>query len=161
MSAKMDSRFRGNDGGRGRDFVGENRTAARIGQRRKKNKKPPRNSRVPPRHSRVPPRHSRVPPRHSRESGNPFGAINFGISAPFFVKKQGEFAVLFLKMDSRFRGNDSGEARFCRRKWIPAFAGMTAGEAGIHRRKWIPAFAGMTAERRDFVGENRFPLSRE
>ena len=29
-------------------------------------------------------------------------------SRRFFVEKRGEFAVLFLKMDSRFRGNDGG-----------------------------------------------------
>ena len=45
---------------------------------------------------------------HSRERGNPFGAINFRISAHFFAKKRGECGSLPVKMDSRFRGNDGG-----------------------------------------------------
>ena len=48
-----------------------------------------------------------ISPRHSRESGNLFGAINFGISAHFFCKKRDEGGNLSVKMDSRFRGNDS------------------------------------------------------
>ena len=59
--------------------------------------------------------------RHSRESGNLFGEINFGVSrilreikfgifARFFCKKRGECGILSVKMDSRVRGNDGGEA---------------------------------------------------
>ena len=40
-------------------------------------------------------------------------------SRRFFVEKRGEFAVLFLKMDSRFRGNDGGFLRNYRRRPIP------------------------------------------
>ena len=72
------------------------------------------------------PRKSRKSPRHSRESGNPFGAINFRISAHFTrklslkfprilrKKKRRERGDLSAKMDSRFRGNDGGEAHILR-----------------------------------------------
>ena len=85
--------------------------------------------------AKKPPSFPRKKPRHSRESGNPFGAINFGIfrefyakinfgiSANFFCKKQGERGGLSVKMDSRFRGNDEVNA------------GMTAG-----RRESPPLF---------------------
>ena len=54
--------------------------------------------------------------RHSRESGNPLWAINFGISARFFCEKRRERGGLSAKMDSRFRGNDGGEAGIRRRE---------------------------------------------
>ena len=39
-----------------------------------------------------------------------YGKIKFGIFARFFCKKRGECRDLSVKMDSRFRGNDGGEA---------------------------------------------------
>ena len=39
-----------------------------------------------------------------------YGKIKFGIFARFFCKKRGECGSLSVKMDSRFRGNDGGEA---------------------------------------------------
>ena len=57
-------------------------------------------------------------PRHSRESGNPFGAINFGIPAHFSRK-------LILESPRIFFAKNEVNAGICRQKWIPAFAGMT------------------------------------
>ena len=39
-----------------------------------------------------------------------YGKIKFGISAHFFVKNEVNAGDLSVKMDSRFRGNDGGEA---------------------------------------------------
>ena len=39
-----------------------------------------------------------------------YAKIKFGISAHFFCEKRGECGILSVKMDSRFRGNDGGEA---------------------------------------------------
>ena len=39
-----------------------------------------------------------------------YGKIKFGIFARFFCKKRGECRDLSVKMDSRVRGNDGGEA---------------------------------------------------
>ena len=55
LSVKMDSRFRGNDGGEAQ--ILREKLILEF------------------------PQNDRKKPRHSRESGNPFGAINFGISA--------------------------------------------------------------------------------
>ena len=57
-------------------------------------------------------------------------------SRRFFVEKRGKFAVLFLKMDSRFRGNDGF---FCgippipprSREWNVLFPGRFAGNDGV------------------------------
>ena len=96
----MDSRFRGNDGVNAAEFC-ENKISI---FRKTGNISFPRTR-----------RNSAKKRRHSRESGNLFGAINFGISANFFCKKRGECRGLSVKMDSRFRGNDEVNA------------GMTAG----------------------------------
>ena len=45
-----------------------------------------------------------------------YAKIKFGISARFFCEKRGECGSLSVKMDSRFRGNDGGEANVGRRK---------------------------------------------
>ena len=159
LSAKMDSRFRGNDSGKAgirRARIGRRREAEFHKKTAKFRKKSPaipaENKKNPP---SFPPKTRKIP-RHSRESGNPLWAINFGIPARFFRKKRRERGDLSAKMDSRFRGNDGGEAGICRREsdgggrfrftseWkkleirkkeftIPANAGISAGDSDLHR----------------------------
>ena len=88
------------------------------------------------------------PPRcHSRERGNPFLPTNSRLPAVFFVEKRGEFAVLFLKMDSRFRGNDGG------------FFFFSGGIAGDFLRR-IPPFFPNSARRRCPILAAEFPPPR-
>ena len=106
----MDSRVRGNDGVKPHIL------------RKKLSLKFPQNDRekyIPFPRTR---RNSAKNRRHSRESGNPFGAINFGIfrefsakikfriPAHFFCKNEVNAGNLSVKMDSRFRGNDEVNA---------------------------------------------------
>ena len=101
LSVKMDSRVRGNDEVNA-GIPAENKFSI---FRKTGNISFPRTR-----------RNSAKKRRHSRESGNLFGEINLGISAYFFCEKRGECGGLSVKMDSRVRGNDGGEAGICRRE---------------------------------------------
>ena len=57
-----------------------------------------------------------------------YAKIKFGISAYFFCEKRGECGGLSVKMDSRFRGNDGGEAGVCRRE-----SDGGGGDSDLHR----------------------------
>ena len=85
-----------------------------------------------------------------------YAKIKFGIPAHFFRKKRRERGNLSAKMDSRFRGNDSGEAGVLREslEFPRIFFVKNEVNAGVCRQKWIPAFAGMTAGRRDLSARN-------
>ena len=138
----MDSRVRGNDGGeagirrRESDGGGGRNSEKNGGIRRKKSPA------IPPENKKKPPSFPR-----KRESILRNKTAN---SPRFSTKKQRERGNLSVKMDSRFRGNDSGKAGIRRRK-SDSGGGRNSGKnsvnAGICRRKWIPAFAGMTAGR--------------
>ena len=129
LSVKMDSRVRGNDEVNA-GIPAENKFSI---FRKTGNISFPRTR-----------RNSAKKRRHSRESGNLFGEINFGIPANFtrklslefprifFRKKRGECGGLSVKMDSRVRGNDGGEAGICRRE-ITA-----AGRSKLRRTRFAP-----------------------
>ena len=116
---------------------------------------------------RIPPRRRPIladkfppPRRHSRERGNPFSPINPVI--PAVVEKRGEFAVLFLKMDSRVRGNDGGfflfsggiAGDFLRR--IPPFFRNSAPPPPDSRRR-IPALPLSFPRTRESIFTDKFP----
>ena len=64
-----------------------------------------------------------------------YAKINFGIPAHFFRKKRRERGNLSAKMDSRVRGNDSGEggilsAKITAAGEIPIYIGMVKNDGG-------------------------------
>ena len=148
----MDSRFRGNDGGEAgirrqeSDGGGGDSDLHRNGKSWKLGKKNLPFRRTPESLREIPiyigmekRRNSAKKRRHSRESGNLFGAINFGVSrilreiqfgifAYFFCEKRGECGDLSVKMDSRFRGNDGGEAGIRRQE-----SDSGGGDSDLHR----------------------------
>ena len=164
LSAKMDSRFRGNDGGeagirRRKSGGGGRRNSEKNGGIRRK-KSPV----IPPENKKKPPSFPR-----KRESILRNKTAN---SPRFSTKKQRERGNLSVKMDSRVRGNDSGEggnlsARIGRRRRRKSDSG--GGNSDLHRngKSWklgkknfpfrrtpeslqeIPIYIGMVKKRRE------------
>ena len=81
-----------------------------------------------------------------------YAKIKFGISAHFFRKKRRERGDLSVKMDSRVRGNDSGEAGICRRE-ITA-AGNRKSGGGVNSAVLVspPTNVGGESKRGENVG---------
>ena len=115
LSAKMDSRFRGNDGGEGGNL------SARIGRRRGRNSE--KNGGIRRKKSpQFPPKKT----RHSRRKQE---------KPPSFPRKRESILRNKTANLPRFHKKMRGNSKINRPEWIPAFAGMTAGRAGIRRRK--------------------------
>ena len=160
LSVKMDSRVRGNDGGN--PHILREKLILEFPQNDRKIKFTiPANAGISaeiPIYIGMEKRRNFAKKRcHSRESGNLFGAINFGIfanfsrkfgiPAHFFCKKRGECGDLSVKMDSRVRGNDGGNPHILREKLILEFP-----QNDRKIKFTIPANAGISAEIPIYIG---------
>ena len=115
LSVKMDSRFRGNDGGEAGICRRESDGGGGGGIRKKRRNSPQKNPpQFPPKKNRHSRRKQEKTPVIPAKAGIHFEEQNCEFTS--FFHNGGNDGNLSAKMDSRFRGNDSGEAGFCRRK---------------------------------------------